>query len=178
MIVWVFVFLHETWVWTLLPCQTLQTFIEAQSCFYWISHKLYKVSSILVTDDGDQTCWWQVLDVGDRFRMLMTDLIRRENHQNNEKSRQHNDSACQNLPWTSEMSPTSLSPSPVMTEFTRVTLMMKALFDYPSTTFDLENVIFILNWHASWPEYNLQPFISHFKSFAELGIQRICIFYL
>ena len=75
----------------------------------------------------------------------MTDLIRRENHQNNEKSRQHNDSACQNLPSTCEMSPTSLSPSTVMAEFTRVTLMMKALFDYPSTTFDLENVIFILN---------------------------------
>ena len=53
--------------------------------------------------------------------------------------------ACQNLPSTSEMSPTSLSPSPVMAEFARVTLMMKALFDYPSTTFDLENVIFILN---------------------------------
>ena len=116
-------------------------------------------------------CWWPIQDVDDRFNS-------RENHQNNEKSRRHNDSACQNLPSTCEMSPTSLSPSTVMAEFTRVTLMMKGLFDYPSTTFDLENVIFILNWHASWPEYNLQPFISHFKSFAELGIQRICIFYL
>ena len=32
-----------------------------------------KVTSILVTDVGDQMCWWQVWDVGDRFRMFVTD---------------------------------------------------------------------------------------------------------
>lgn len=42
---------------------------------------------------------------------------------------------------------------------------LRATSDYQSTILDLENVIFILNWHASWPGYNLQPFISHFKSF-------------
>ena len=38
-------------------------------------------------------CWWPVQDVGDRFRMLVTDLIHWENHQHHEKSLQHNDSA-------------------------------------------------------------------------------------
>ena len=51
------------------------------------------VASMLMTDVGNQMYWWQVWDVGDRFRMLVTDLIHRENHQHNEKSRQHNDSA-------------------------------------------------------------------------------------
>ena len=72
---------------------------------------------MLVTDVGDQMCWWQVWDVCDRFRMLVTDLI----HQHNEKSRQHNDSATV-LPTTVlptshhpkitniTMSPTSLTP--------------------------------------------------------------------
>jgi hypothetical protein len=32
------------------------------------------------------------IDVGDNFEMLVTDLIQKENHQHNEKSRQHNDS--------------------------------------------------------------------------------------
>ena len=31
--------------------------------------------------------------VGDKLEMLVTDLIHGENHQHNEKSRQHNDSA-------------------------------------------------------------------------------------
>ena len=48
---------------------------------------------MLVTDVGDQMCWWQVWDVGDRFIMLVTYLIHWENHQHNEKSRQHNESA-------------------------------------------------------------------------------------
>ena len=43
------------------------------------------VTSMLVTDVGDQMCWWQVWDVGDRFRMLLIDLIHWENHQHNEK---------------------------------------------------------------------------------------------
>ena len=30
-------------------------------------------------------CWWQLWDVGDRFRMLVTDLIHCENHQHKEK---------------------------------------------------------------------------------------------
>ena len=33
------------------------------------------VTSMLVTDIGDQMCWWQVWDIGDRFRMLMINLI-------------------------------------------------------------------------------------------------------
>jgi hypothetical protein len=44
------------------------------------------------------------IDVGDNFEMLVTDLIQKENHQHNEKSRHHNDSAWQNLPPTSEIS--------------------------------------------------------------------------
>ena len=28
------------------------------------------VTSMLVTDVGDQKCWWQVWDVGDRFNTL------------------------------------------------------------------------------------------------------------
>ena len=32
-----------------------------------------QVTSMLVTDVGDQMCWWQVWDIGDRFRMLVTD---------------------------------------------------------------------------------------------------------
>ena len=31
--------------------------------------------------------------VGDKFNMMVTDCIYGENHQNNEKNRQHNDSA-------------------------------------------------------------------------------------
>ena len=41
-------------------------------------------------------CCWRMLEtkcVGDKFQMLVTDLIHWENHQHNEKSRQHNDSA-------------------------------------------------------------------------------------
>ena len=61
-------------------------------------------------------CWWQVWDVGDRFRMLVTDLIHWENHQHNEKvlnimilsptsEISHHDKVT-NI----TMSPTSLSP--------------------------------------------------------------------
>ena len=52
-----------------------------------VSSKAFKstVSSMLVTDVGDQMCWWQVWDVSDRFGMLMTNFIHCEN-------RQHNDS--------------------------------------------------------------------------------------
>ena len=35
---------------------------------------------MLVTDVEDQMCSWQVWDVDDRFRMLVTDLIHWENH--------------------------------------------------------------------------------------------------
>ena len=41
----------------------------------------YSNESMLVTDVGDQMCWWPIQNVGDRFE------------QHNEKSRQHNDSA-------------------------------------------------------------------------------------
>ena len=57
----------------------------------WIFKK--RVTSMLVTDVWDQMCWWQVWDVDDWFRILITDSIHWENHQHNEKSRQHNDSA-------------------------------------------------------------------------------------
>ena len=62
----------------------------------WPKSVIYEnemVTSMLVTDVGDQICWWQVWDVSSRFRMLATDLINWENHQHNEKSRQHNSSA-------------------------------------------------------------------------------------
>ena len=36
-------------------------------------------------------CWWLIQDVGDWFKMLVTDLIHWKNHQHNEKSRQHDD---------------------------------------------------------------------------------------
>ena len=40
--------------------------IDIYCCFY-----LYKmVTSMLVTDVGDQMCWWQISDVGDRFNTL------------------------------------------------------------------------------------------------------------
>ena len=51
------------------------------------------VTAMLMTDVGYQMCCWQVWDVGDRFRMLVTDFIHCENYKHNEKSRQHNDSA-------------------------------------------------------------------------------------
>ena len=38
------------------------------------------VTSMLVTNFGDQMCWWQGWDVGDRFRMLVTDLISEISH--------------------------------------------------------------------------------------------------
>ena len=60
---------------------------------FCINSLSFLVTSMLVTDVGDQIWWWHVLDVGDRFRMLVTDLIHWENQQHNEKSRQHNDSA-------------------------------------------------------------------------------------
>ena len=56
-------------------------------------HIIWRVISMLMTDFGDQMCWWQIRDDGDRFRMLVTDSIHWENHQHNEKGRQHNDSA-------------------------------------------------------------------------------------
>ena len=60
---------------------------------------------MLLTDVGNQMCWWQVRDISDRFRMLMTDLIHRESHQHSEKNRQDNDSAAN----IRNQSPTSLS---------------------------------------------------------------------
>ena len=79
-----------------------------------VVQSIREVTSMLVTDAGNQMCWWQVLDVGDRFRML-------ENHQHNQISRQHNDSATNisnRSRWPGHhhkvlptMSPTSLSPS-------------------------------------------------------------------
>ena len=67
-------------------------------------------------------CWWPIQDVGDRFRMLVTDLMHWENHQHNEKV-----TNIIVLPPTSEishhhkvikitMSPTSLSPHTVATD--------------------------------------------------------------
>ena len=41
-------------------------------------------------------CWWRIMEtecVGDKFEMLVTDLIYRKNHHYSEKSGQHNDSA-------------------------------------------------------------------------------------
>ena len=46
--------------------------------------KVERPLSMLVTDAGDRMCWWQVWDDGDRFRMLVTDLIHWKNHQHND----------------------------------------------------------------------------------------------
>ena len=39
------------------------------------ANQIQMVTSMLVTDVGDEMCWWQVWDVGDRFK----------NHQHNKK---------------------------------------------------------------------------------------------
>ena len=44
----------------------------------------WTVTSMLVTDVGDQMCWWQVWDVHDQFRLLVIDLIHLGNHQHND----------------------------------------------------------------------------------------------
>ena len=68
------------------------TEVPKKVIFYYFS--AFKTASLmLVTAVGDQMCWWQVWDVGDRFRMLVAYLIHWKNHQHNEKSHQHNDSA-------------------------------------------------------------------------------------
>ena len=65
----------------------------------------------------EQMCWWQVWDVDDRFTIVVTDLLHRENHQPNEKV-----ANIMILPPTAAIShhhkvtnitisPTSLSPS-------------------------------------------------------------------
>ena len=76
------------------------------------SQVIVMVTSMLVTDVGDQMCWWQFWDVGDRFGMLVIDLIHRKNHQHNEKRRQHNDSQISHHHKVTNitMSPISLSP--------------------------------------------------------------------
>ena len=70
---------------------TFNTFFDENFNFRskWHPFEIYKkrVTSMLVTDVGDKMCWWQVWDVDDRFRMLVTDLIHWENHLDNEKSR-------------------------------------------------------------------------------------------
>ena len=53
------------WPWTRSAYQILESF----SCL----NQSKPVTLMLVTDVGDQMCWWQVWDVGDRFRMLVTD---------------------------------------------------------------------------------------------------------
>ena len=58
-------------------------------CLCFEQHK-ESVTSMLVTDVGDQM--WPIQDAGESCPM-MTDLIHWENHENNEKSRQYNDSA-------------------------------------------------------------------------------------
>ena len=60
------------------------------------SQLCFQFTLILVTDVGDQLCRWLAWDFGDRFSMLVTDIKHWENHQYNEKSRQHNDSATNN----------------------------------------------------------------------------------
>ena len=56
---------------------------------------LAKVREIEISYWGLHQCWCRMLEtkfVGVKFEMLVTDLIHRENHQHNEKSRQRNDS--------------------------------------------------------------------------------------
>ena len=56
-------------------------------------NKMWTVTSMLVTDVGDQMCWWQAWDVGYRFRIFVIDLKHWENRQHNGKRRQHNGSS-------------------------------------------------------------------------------------
>ena len=75
---------HNTfrWLWTnqlsnikFIP--KFQLWISA----FWGNTRIMLVISMM------EMCWWQVWDVGDRFRMLVTDLINRGHHQHNEKRR-------------------------------------------------------------------------------------------
>ena len=90
----------------------------------WVARygiSLHWVTSMLVTDVGDQMCWWQVWDVGDRFRMFVIDLIHNEKTNITKKV-----ANIMILPPTSEnshhhkvinitMSPTSLPPNDLVT---------------------------------------------------------------
>ena len=53
------------WPWTRSAYQILESF----SCL----NQSKPVTLMLVTDVRDQMCWWQVWNVGHRFRMLVTD---------------------------------------------------------------------------------------------------------
>ena len=57
----------------------------------WWLYDDEQVTLMLMTGVGEQICWWQVWDVGDRYRMLMTGLMHWKSHQDNEKNRQHHD---------------------------------------------------------------------------------------
>ena len=61
-----------------------QQFQSTKTFIYTVKH--LRVTSMLMTDVWDQMCWWQVWDVGDRFRILVTDLIHWENHHITKKS--------------------------------------------------------------------------------------------
>ena len=45
-----------------------KTFVEILVC--GIRMEIKRATSILVTDVGDGLCWWQLCDVGDRFKMF------------------------------------------------------------------------------------------------------------
>ena len=58
-------------------CQLILNF-ETCSIFTRIIDSLFdykNAESILLTDLGDEMCWWQFRDIGDWFEMLMTDLL-------------------------------------------------------------------------------------------------------
>ena len=120
--------------------------------------------SALVTDVEDQMCWWQDWDVGERFSMLVTDLIHWEKHQHNEVAN------IMILPPTSQishhhkvtnitMSPTSLSPKCFfINHFGKI---VKSSCICICISFDMWNCIWTRtrSWH-----WNRKSFYSTFSS--------------
>ena len=41
--------------------------IQFRKFLRFIGHESFKLTSVLVTDVGDEMCWWQLYDVGDGF---------------------------------------------------------------------------------------------------------------
>ena len=110
---YLFMALYQAAMWVIETINTVSyrsLQLNISNCSKWTIH-IFKCKMISMSleskngdiDVGDQMCWWQVWDVGDRFRMLVTDLFHWENHQHNEKSHHHK---ITNI----TMSPTSLSP--------------------------------------------------------------------
>ena len=60
--------------WHSSPTQTVSNIRHQHRCHpngeQISTHQTVTITSMLVTDVGDQMCWWQLWDVGDRFNTL------------------------------------------------------------------------------------------------------------